>query len=123
MLDLNHVVRDSEKILHRLIGEDIHLSCTLDPALAQVEADPGQVHQVIMNLVVNARDAMPDGGNLIIETANVTLEENWVSPYPDARPGEYVTLAVRDTGQGMDRATVAQIFEPFFTTNSTSLSR
>ena len=99
-------------MLRPLIGEDVALTTQLDPALGPIEADPGQLHQVVMNLVVNARDAMPDGGAITIETANADVDEN-----DDAiEPGRYVTLTVRDTGQGIDEPTLRQIFEPFFTT-------
>jgi PAS domain S-box-containing protein len=101
VLSLNDVVSDSNKMLRRLIGEDIELICILDPSLRSVEADPGQLNQVIVNLAVNARDAMPDGGKLIIETANA---------------GQGVSLTVRDTGHGMDTDTLEHVFEPFFTT-------
>lgn len=102
-LSLNDIVHDSERMLRRVIGEEIELVCLLDPSLRRVEADPGQIHQVVVNLAVNARDAMPSGGKLIIETANA---------------GPEVSLAVRDTGHGMDSATLEHVFEPFFTTKS-----
>jgi CheY-like chemotaxis protein len=101
VLNLNDIVRDSDKMLRRLIGEDIELVCVLDPSARFVEADPGQLNQVIVNLAVNARDAMPGGGKLIIETANSEQE---------------VSLTVRDTGHGMEAGTLEHIFEPFFTT-------
>jgi PAS domain S-box-containing protein len=101
VLSLNDIVRDSDKMLRRVIGEDIELICIIDPSLRPVEADPGQLHQVIVNLAVNARDAMPGGGKLIIETAN---------------DGKEVSLTVSDTGHGMDAGTLEHIFEPFFTT-------
>jgi two-component system cell cycle sensor histidine kinase/response regulator CckA len=113
-LDLNGVVEGMEKMLRRLIGEDIHIVTRLDRDLHLVEADPSQVEQVIMNLAVNARDAMPTGGMLTIETRNVTIdrvEANWA-----IEPGSYAMLVMGDTGHGMDAATQAQIFEPFFTT-------
>jgi signal transduction histidine kinase/CheY-like chemotaxis protein len=100
-LSLNDIIRDSDRMLRRLIGEDIELICILDPSIRMVEADPGQVNQVIVNLAVNARDAMPGGGKLIIETANAGAE---------------VSLTVRDTGHGMDERTLEHVFEPFFTT-------
>ncbi len=112
LLNLNGVVLELESMLRPLIGEDVALTTQLDPALGPIEADPGQLHQVVMNLVVNARDAMPSGGAITIETANSDVEEN-----DDAiEPGRYVTLTVRDTGQGIDEPTLRQIFEPFFTT-------
>jgi CheY-like chemotaxis protein len=101
VLSLNEIVGDSDKMLRRIIGEDIELICILDPSLRPVEADPGQLHQVIVNLAANARDAMPDGGKLIIETANTE---------------QGVSLSVRDTGRGMDPITLEHAFEPFFTT-------
>jgi PAS domain S-box-containing protein len=112
LLNLNGVVLELELMLRPLIGEDVALATQLDPALGPIEADPGQLHQVVMNLVVNARDAMPAGGSITIETANADVGEN-----EDAmEPGRYVTLTVRDTGQGIDDETLKQIFEPFFTT-------
>jgi len=113
-LDLNEVVVGMEKMLSRLIGEDLHIITRLDPDLKLVEADPSQIEQVIMNLTVNARDAMPDGGVLTIETRNVTLDH--VDPAWGIEPGAHATLAISDTGIGMDEAVRAQIFEPFFTT-------
>ena len=112
LLNLNGIVLELETMLRPLIGEDVVLTTHLDPALGPIEADPGQLHQVVMNLVVNARDAMPNGGRVSIVTANSEVAEN-----EDAiEPGRYVTLTVRDTGDGIDEGTLRQIFEPFFTT-------
>ena len=116
VLDVNAVLANAEKLLKRLLGEDIELVTTLTPQLGAVKADPGQLEQVIMNLAVNARDAMPDGGKLTIETANADMDEASVRVHPYAKPGQYVMLAVSDTGSGMDEQTKARIFEPFFTT-------
>jgi PAS domain S-box-containing protein len=116
VLDVNAVVAATEKMLRRLIGEDIELVTALEPAVGRVKADPGQLDQVIMNLAVNARDAMPRGGRLVLETGNVELDETAVEGRVGLAPGRYVTLVVRDAGCGMDAATLARIFEPFFTT-------
>lgn len=115
-LNLNTLVADMEKMLPRLIGEDIDLRLMLDPVLGQVKADPGQLEQVLMNLAVNSRDAMPDGGKLIVRTANAEIDTAFAREHPGSIPGKYVTLVVTDTGTGMDPETQAQIFEPFFTT-------
>jgi PAS domain S-box-containing protein len=114
VVSLNDLVRESDRMLRRLIGEHIELECVLDPSLRSVEADPGQLHQVIMNLAVNARDAMPDGGKLIIETANGDQTEAGADNQTDVV--RYVSLTVRDTGRGMDPETIKHVFEPFFTT-------
>ena len=115
-LDLNEIVANVEKMLRRLIGENVELATSLSPALGIVRADAGQMEQVIVNLTVNARDAMPEGGKLTIETANVELTDEDVVTYPGVAKGAYVVLSVSDTGTGMDAATQKRIFEPFFTT-------
>ncbi len=116
VVQVNDVVAGAEKLLKRLIGEDIQLVATLATDLGMVKCDPGQLEQIVMNLAVNSRDAMPDGGQLTIETANTVLDEAYLRGHPLARPGRYVMLAVTDTGVGMDTSTQAHIFEPFFTT-------
>ena len=116
VLDLNAVVSNVAKLLRRLIGEDLTQVLCLDPALGQVKIDPGQIEQIIMNLAVNARDAMPGGGQLTIETGNVELDNAYASTQALVQPGPYVMLAVSDTGCGMDAETQTRIFEPFFTT-------
>ncbi len=116
VLDLNEVVAENLKMLTRMIGEDIDLVMVPGAALGALRADPGQIDQVIMNLAVNARDAMPQGGKLTIETANVTLDENFARTHTPLTAGDYVMLAISDTGVGMDNETQSRIFEPFFTT-------
>jgi PAS domain S-box-containing protein len=116
MIDVNQLVSGMNPMLNRLIGEDIELQLTLRPELGQVKADAGQLEQVVMNLVVNARDAMPKGGVLTIETANVHLDENYSCRQLAVKPGAYTLMAVSDNGTGMDEATRARLFEPFFTT-------
>jgi PAS domain S-box-containing protein len=116
VLDLNALVAELGRMLKRLIGSDVDLEIALEPDLELVHVDPGQFEQVLMNLAVNARDAMPNGGALVVETRNVELDPAACAARPGLRPGRYVRLAVRDTGHGMDEATRARIFEPFFTT-------
>ncbi|HEV8431294.1 MAG TPA: PAS domain S-box protein [Pyrinomonadaceae bacterium] len=116
VLDLNHVVEDMHKMLTRLIGENIRLATRLETELGSVKADPCQVEQIILNLVVNARDAMPRGGKVTIETANVSIDKQTALKHVSVKPGDYVMLTVSDTGSGMDQETQARIFEPFFTT-------
>jgi PAS domain S-box-containing protein len=116
VLNLNDVVSDMDKMLRRLIGEDIDLMCISERELGCVKADPGQIEQVIMNLVVNSRDAMPRGGKLTIETKNIYLDDVYASQHVSVEPGAYVMLMISDTGCGMNQETQARIFEPFFTT-------
>jgi two-component system cell cycle sensor histidine kinase/response regulator CckA len=116
ILNLNALAEDMEKMLPRLLGEDIEVSLTLDPGLGNVKADQSQIEQIIMNLAVNARDAMPSGGKLKIETADVELDVAYTRTHPGSNIGSYVMLAVTDTGAGMTSETLAHIFEPFFTT-------
>jgi len=116
VLDLNAVVAETQKMLPPLIGEDVRVIVIPDPRLGRVKADPGQAEQVLMNLVINSRDAMPRGGKLVLETANVECDKSYCAMHPGARPGSYVMFAVSDNGCGMDAETQAHIFEPFFTT-------
>jgi PAS domain S-box-containing protein len=115
-IDLNALVRDTAQLLGRLIGEDVAITENLEDELGTVLADAGQLSQVLVNLAVNARDAMPGGGQLTIETHNVDLSDRWVGTLGDLEPGHYVRLTVTDTGCGMDKETVEHVFEPFFTT-------
>jgi two-component system cell cycle sensor histidine kinase/response regulator CckA len=116
VLDLNELVQDAERMLRRLLGEDIQLVMLYDKNLSRVRVDPGQIDQVVMNLALNARDAMPTGGKLTIETKDVFLDAAYAADHLEVTPGPYVMLAVSDTGVGMDRETQLRIFEPFFTT-------
>ena len=120
VLDLNAVVRDVESMLARIIGADVELVTSLDGELARTHADPSQVEQVLVNLAVNARDAMPDGGRVLIETTNADLGDDFTARHVGSRAGAYVSLTVADTGRGMDAETVARAFEPFFTTKGRS---
>jgi len=116
VVNLNFLVEDMNKLMLRLLGEDIELSTKLDGGLGSVKADPGQIEQVIMNLAVNARDAMPKGGKLTLETANLELDQAYSREHAMVIPGSYVMLAISDTGCGMDAETLSHVFEPFFTT-------
>jgi signal transduction histidine kinase len=116
VIDLNAVVRKIDPLIRRLIGEDIEFKIDLDQKLGRVKADPGQLEQVVMNLAINARDAMPVGGKLIVETANVEANQEYVNLHTTMAPGSYATLSVSDTGMGFNQETQDRIFEPFFTT-------
>lgn len=116
VLDLNTVVQKIELLLQRLIGDDVQIQSKLDPKIGRVRADPGQLEQVIMNLAINARDAMPNGGKLFLETSNIDADEAYVKQHSTVTPGPYVMLSVSDSGAGMDSSMLDRIFEPFFTT-------
>src|SRR6202140_1651038 len=119
IVNLNDVATENIKMLTRMIGEDIDLVMVPGPSLWPVRADAGQIEQVIMNLAVNARDAMPSGGKLAIERCNVTLDEDYARTHTPLHAGDYVMVAISDTGIGMDNETQSHIFEPFFTTKGT----
>ena len=116
VLDLNELVAEMDRMLRRLLGEDIDVVTKLDPALGAVRADAGQLEQVIVNLAVNSRDAMPEGGKLTIETTNAALDDTYAREHVPVQPGHYVMFALSDTGTGMSAETMAHVFEPFFTT-------
>src|SRR5690606_26389005 len=119
VINANALIQDLERLLTRVVGEDVAVITRLEKNLGRIRIDPGSLEQVIMNLTVNARDALPDGGNLTIETSNVIVGENWKAPDGlQPEPGPYVKLCVTDNGIGMDDATLAQLFEPFFTTKA-----
>ena len=118
VLDLTGVVLEMEELLRRTLGEHVVLKTSLAPDLWPIMADHGQLEQVLLNLAVNARDAMPDGGTLTLDTENVEVDAAYASARPDVRPGRYARLRVSDTGVGMDRETAARAFEPFFTTKA-----
>ncbi len=115
-LDLSALVADSLEMLRRLLGGDVEINAVLDSELGTIEADPGQIQQLLVNLTVNARDAMSDGGSLVIETANETVGREYATSHPEIAPGSYVSLSVTDTGSGMTDETMSHLFEPFFTT-------
>ncbi len=120
LMSINEYIGDMEKMLQRLIGEDVRLITRLSSEEGIVKADPGQIEQVILNLSVNARDAMPKGGKLIIETANVSLDYEYTEHHPELKPGDYIMISVSDTGVGIDKKTQERIYEPFFTTKERS---
>ena len=122
-VNLNDIISEVEKMLGRVIGEDIRLESVLSPSLGCVLADPGHLHQILMNLAVNARDAMPNGGTLLIETTNVDLAEGFAGPHAEVQAGRYVQLKVTDTGVGMTQEVLSHVFEPFFTTKKAEKAR
>jgi len=116
VINLNETIKEMHKMLHRLIGEDIKLITQLDKKVMQIKADPGQIEQVIMNLAINAHDAMPKGGEVTIKTENINIDKEYCASYPEAHEGEFIRLSFSDTGCGMNKKTMARIFEPFFST-------
>jgi len=118
ILDLNNVISNVNTMLFRMVGDSVSVSFRAANSIGSIQADPGQIEQILMNLVVNARDAMPHGGNIVIETANVELDEHYVSEHPGSQTGQHVVLAISDTGCGIDENIKSKIFEPFFTTKS-----
>jgi signal transduction histidine kinase len=116
VLDLNRVIADLEDLLRHIMGNEVYMHIVPGLGLHVVKADPAQIEQVIVNMVINSRDAMPNGGKLTLETANISLHQESVDRYPDLNPGDYVMLAITDTGTGMRNEVKAHIFEPFFTT-------
>ncbi len=116
VISINSIIRNFLKILGKMVGEDIVITTYLSEESCTVEADPGQIEQVIMNLIVNARDAMPKGGEIVIETAEVQLDQHYVNKHREVKPGKYVLMAISDTGEGMDEDVLSRIFDPFFTT-------
>jgi two-component system cell cycle sensor histidine kinase/response regulator CckA len=116
VMNLNEVLENRKALLRRLLGEDIKLELHLASDVGLIRADSGQIEQVIINLAVNAREAMPDGGELVITTRNEPLSEAFAATHPDTRPGPYVVLSVRDTGMGMGKEVIERVFDPFFTT-------
>ena len=116
MLNLNEALIEMQRLLRRLLRENIKLELSLGPDVGMVQVDPTQIQQVVMNLAMNAQDAMPDGGRLTLETSNIDFEDSNVVSHRQVQPGSYVQLAVSDTGMGMDPVTQEHIFEPFFTT-------
>jgi CheY-like chemotaxis protein len=119
VVSLNDIVAEARKMLSRLIGDDIEIVAQLDPGVGSVVVDPSQMNQVLVNMAVNARDAMPDGGRIIIETSNVDLDEGYAAQHAGVEAGQYVLLSVTDTGVGMTQQVMQHIFEPFFTTKGT----
>lgn len=116
VISLNTIIKDFLKIFAKIVGEDIVFTTYLSPESCTVEADPGQIEQILMNLIVNAKDAMPNGGEIIIETAVVQLDESYIEKHMEVKPGQYVLLSISDTGEGMDEDVKSKIFDPFFTT-------